>query len=198
MRRLVVAGVVTVAALLMMVTSAWAEPSTYCVKATKVKPPKPAKAHYTGDFEDKACTVANAAGEGKYDSIKPSTFTESEESELKELLKGKNRLTWKGQWSNGTTYAKADAVRWKGSSYISTEDSNTGQEPSGESSPGWELLAGEGGQGPEGKQGPAGKDGVEGKEGLAGKDGKQGAEGKEGPATVKKGRQVKRQRRAGG
>ncbi len=156
-------GMVALAAVL--AGSASAEPATYCVKATKVKPPKPAKAHYTGAFSDKACTVANAAGEGKYDAIKPSTFSESEENELKQLLKGKNRLTWKGQWSGATTYAKSDAVRWNGSSYISTEDSNTGQEPTGEASPGWELLAGKGDPGAEGKEGKAGAEGKEGPEG---------------------------------
>ena len=38
-------GVLLAAALLMMVGDAWAEPATTCVKATKVKPPKPAKPH---------------------------------------------------------------------------------------------------------------------------------------------------------
>ena len=41
--------------------------STHCVKATKVKPPKPAKAHYTGGYTNKECTVASASHEGEYE-----------------------------------------------------------------------------------------------------------------------------------
>jgi hypothetical protein len=65
-------------------SSAWAEPSTYCVKATKVLTPKK---HFTGGFNDKGCTSVNGTHEGKFEKIKPSSFTEAEEQELKALLK---------------------------------------------------------------------------------------------------------------
>jgi hypothetical protein len=62
--------------------SAWAEASTYCVKATKVTTPKK---HYTGGWNDKNCTAVNATHEGKYDKL--ASFSESEEQQLKALLK---------------------------------------------------------------------------------------------------------------
>ena len=62
-------GVVLAAAFLTMTGSAWAEAATHCVKATKVKPPRPAKAHYTGGFTNKECTVASASHEGDYEKL---------------------------------------------------------------------------------------------------------------------------------
>lgn len=66
-------------------TSAWAAPATTCVKATKVKPPKPGKTHYTGGYTEKGCATVSATHEGEYEKL--SDFSESEEHELKELLK---------------------------------------------------------------------------------------------------------------
>jgi hypothetical protein len=70
-------------------SSAWAEPSTYCVKATKVSKIISGKTKhvFTGGFNDKGCTSVNGTHEGKFDKIKPSSFTEAEEQELKALLK---------------------------------------------------------------------------------------------------------------
>src|SRR6516165_194907 len=49
--------------------SAWAEPSTYCVKATKVTKIISGKTKHvcTGAFNDKGCTSVNATNEGKFD-----------------------------------------------------------------------------------------------------------------------------------
>ena len=63
-----VVALVLVAAL-MAAVSAQADPATTCVKATKVKPPKPAKPHYTGGWSDKACTAAEGKHEGKYEKL---------------------------------------------------------------------------------------------------------------------------------
>ena len=82
--KLSVVALVLVAALVAAV-SAQADPATTCVKATKVKPPKPAKPHYTGGYEDKACAAASGKHEGKYEKL--AAFSESEEQELKALLK---------------------------------------------------------------------------------------------------------------
>src|ERR1700736_4680203 len=64
--------------------SAWAEASTYCVKATKVATPKK---HYTGGRTNATCTAASATHEGKYEKITPSSLSEGEQQELKALLK---------------------------------------------------------------------------------------------------------------
>ena len=67
--------------------SAWAEPSTYCVKATKVTKFISGKTKhvFTGAFNDKGCTSVNATNEGKFDKL--ASFTAPEEAELKALLK---------------------------------------------------------------------------------------------------------------
>ena len=67
--------------------SAWAEPSTYCVKATKVTKIISGKTKhvFTGAFNDKGCTSVNATNEGKFDKL--ASFTAPEEAELKALLK---------------------------------------------------------------------------------------------------------------
>lgn len=88
MRRLCVIGLGVVVAAMLAATvtaSAWAEAATTCVKATKVKPAKPAKAHFTGGYNNKDCTEANATHEGKYEKL--ADFSESEEQQLKALLK---------------------------------------------------------------------------------------------------------------
>jgi hypothetical protein len=63
-------------------TSARAEASTHCVKATKTTT-KPK--HSTGGWTDKACTAVSATHEGKYERL--ASFSESEEQQLKALLK---------------------------------------------------------------------------------------------------------------
>jgi hypothetical protein len=62
--------------------SAFAEPATTCVKATKVLTPKK---HYTGGWTNKSCTATSATHEGKYEKL--ADFSESEEAQLKALLK---------------------------------------------------------------------------------------------------------------
>lgn len=65
----------------------------------------------------------------------------------------KGEVTWRGAWAGGTTYAKGDAVREGGTSYVSTKTANTGHEPKllGEW---WEVLAEKGATGAEGAAGP--------------------------------------------
>jgi len=72
-------------AVLLAAANAQAAPATLCVKATKVKPPKPEKPHYTGGWSDKACTATEGKHEGKYEKL--AAFSESEEAQLKALLK---------------------------------------------------------------------------------------------------------------
>jgi len=53
---------------------------------------------------------------------------------------GTTTITWMGAWAVGTGYALNDAVSYNGSSYISLQNSNTGNEP--DTSPTyWTLLA---------------------------------------------------------
>jgi hypothetical protein len=63
---------------------AYAEAATTCVKATKVTPPKPAKAHYTGGYSDKGCTEVNATHEGKYEKL--ADLSAEQESKIAALL----------------------------------------------------------------------------------------------------------------
>jgi hypothetical protein len=79
MRRIGMAGVVLAAAFLTMAGSASAEPATHCVKATKV-----GKKH-TGGWTNASCTAVSPTHEGKYDKL--ASFTESEEAQLKAILK---------------------------------------------------------------------------------------------------------------
>jgi hypothetical protein len=80
-RAIVLGGLATLTVLL-GASSAWAEPATFCVKATKVSTPKK---HYTGGWNDSHCTSVNATHEGKYEKL--ASLTGSEEQELKALLK---------------------------------------------------------------------------------------------------------------
>jgi hypothetical protein len=63
-------------------SSAWAEPSTHCVKATKVSKIISGKTKhvFTGGWNDKGCTSVNATYEGKFEKL--ASFTESEEAQL--------------------------------------------------------------------------------------------------------------------
>jgi hypothetical protein len=51
--------------------SAWAQPSTYCVKATKVSKIISGKTKhvFTGGFNDKGCASVNATHEGKFEKL---------------------------------------------------------------------------------------------------------------------------------
>jgi len=51
------------------------------------------------------------------------------------------REGWKGEWLIGTTYAENEKVQYLGSSYISLQDSNTGQNPIVPLSAFWDLIA---------------------------------------------------------
>ena len=82
LRALVLGGLAALMAVAFGAASAWAEPSTYCVKATKVLTPKK---HFTGGFNDKGCTSVNATHEGKFEKL--ASFTAPEEAQLKALLK---------------------------------------------------------------------------------------------------------------
>lgn len=82
LRLLLLGGLGAITLVALGVQSAWAEPATTCVKATKVTTPKK---HYTGGYNDKACTSPNATHEGKYEKL--ADFSTSEEQELKALLK---------------------------------------------------------------------------------------------------------------
>ncbi len=62
--------------------AAAAIPATTCVKATKVTPPKPAKAHYTGGFVNSSCSEPSATGEGKYERLQTPEEFQALEGEL--------------------------------------------------------------------------------------------------------------------
>jgi hypothetical protein len=85
MRRVRSVAAATVAAMAVSALTAggaWAEASTFCVKATKTATtPK----HYTGGWTNKECTTVSATHEGKYEKL--PDISESEQTELKELLK---------------------------------------------------------------------------------------------------------------
>ncbi len=62
---------------------------------------------------------------------------------------------WKGAWDNSATYAMGDSVSRDGSSWISLQDTNTGNDPS--SSPSWwDVIAAEGSAGTPGAGVPTG------------------------------------------
>lgn len=82
LRAIVLGGLVAVTVMALGADSAFAEPATTCVKATKVLTPKK---HYTGGWTDKSCTETSATHEGKYEKL--ADFSESEETQLKALLK---------------------------------------------------------------------------------------------------------------
>jgi hypothetical protein len=80
-RAIALGGLVALMLVAFGAASAWAEASTYCVKATKV-----GKKH-TGGWTNSTCTAVSATHEGKYEKITPSSLSESEQQELKALLK---------------------------------------------------------------------------------------------------------------
>jgi hypothetical protein len=82
LRAIVLGGLAALMVVAFGASSAWAEPSTYCVKATKVLTPKK---HFTGGFNDKGCTSVNGTHEGKFEKL--ASFTAPEEAQLKALLK---------------------------------------------------------------------------------------------------------------
>jgi uncharacterized protein (TIGR03437 family) len=94
-------------------------------------------------------------------------------------------LNWKGVWDGSITYGKNDATEFGGTSYISTQPSNTTHRP--DLSPGyWDILAQigltgiSGPAGPPGARGPAGPAGMTGPTGSIGPPGSTGATGANG------------------
>jgi hypothetical protein len=88
-------------------------------------------------------------------------------------------VTFKGTWSNLTTYATGDAVFFNGSSYISLSGGNTGNTPS--NGVPWALLAQQGSAGAVGSTGPQGPQGIQGIQGIQGVQGNTGSAGAAGP-----------------
>ncbi|HEY5999197.1 MAG TPA: hypothetical protein VI078_07835 [bacterium] len=87
-------------------------------------------------------------------------------------------VTFLGAWSAGTTYAMGDAVGFAGSSFISLQNANVGNQP--DLSPSfWALLAGQGSTGATGATGPTGPQGAQ---GTTGPTGATGVTGPQGPA----------------
>ena len=92
---------------------------------------------------------------------------------------GATGLNWQSApWSSGTTYNLDDAVFYNGSSYVSLQGSNTGNEPDTSASF-WSLLAQ---QGATGATGTAGSNGAAGATGATGATGPSGADGVNGAA----------------
>lgn len=99
-------------------------------------------------------------------------------------------VNFRGTWVSATQYATGDAVFYNGSSYISLQSSNTGNQP--DTTPAqWSLLAEQGAigatgavgpQGIQGVSGPVGPIGPAGSTGLQGPMGLTGATGATGPA----------------
>jgi hypothetical protein len=78
-RAIVLGGLAALVMVAFGAASAWAEASTHCVKATKVGK------KFTGGWNNTNCTAVNATHEGKYEKL--ASFSESEEQQLKALLK---------------------------------------------------------------------------------------------------------------
>ena len=97
---------------------------------------------------------------------------------------GATGLNWQSApWSSGTTYNLNDAVFYNGSSYVSLQGSNTGNEPD-TSATFWSLLAQQGATGATGaagSNGAAGATGATGANGATGATGPSGADGVNGP-----------------
>ena len=64
--------------------------------------------------------------------------------------------TWRGPWDNSATYEMGDGVEHEGSSYISLQDDNTGNEPEVGGTDFWDLMALKGADGDPGVGVPAG------------------------------------------
>lgn len=91
-------------------------------------------------------------------------------------------VSFRSTWSNATQYAIGDAVFYNGSSYISLQNANTGNQP--DTTPAqWSLLAEQGATGvpgPIGPQGFIGPQGIQGAQGPIGPTGSAGATGAQG------------------
>jgi hypothetical protein len=87
MHKLIMLAVAGLLSLEFGAQSAWAEPSTHCVKATKVSKVISGKIKhvFTGGWTDSHCTSVSATHEGKFEKL--ASFSESEEAQLKALLK---------------------------------------------------------------------------------------------------------------
>jgi hypothetical protein len=80
-------------------------------------------------------------------------------------------VTWRGAWSNSSSYLKDDAVNYQGNSYIANS-SNTNKTPG--TDPEWDLWIAKGEQGIQGIQGLKGD---RGEQGIQGPKGEQGIPG---------------------
>lgn len=85
-------------------------------------------------------------------------------------------VSFQGAWSNATAYSTGDAVSYNGSSYISLQNANTGNNPATVSAE-WSLLAQQGATGATGMIGPQGVQGVQGVQGPIGPIGPAGPQG---------------------
>src|SRR5258707_9519061 len=90
--------------------------------------------------------------------------------------------TFKGAWSNATTYATGDAVSFNGSSYVSLANSNLDNQPDTNPSQ-WASLAQQGITGAIGATGATGAQGPIGLTGVTGATGPQGLIGTAGAAA---------------
>ncbi|HXB64331.1 MAG TPA: hypothetical protein VNV42_05575 [Solirubrobacteraceae bacterium] len=85
-------------------------------------------------------------------------------------------VDFRGAWEGGHIYAVGDAVSFDGSSYVSLEPSNQGNDPATHPSS-WALLAERGAEGPHGATGSTGLTGATGAAGATGASGPVGATG---------------------
>lgn len=92
---------------------------------------------------------------------------------------GASNVTYRGTWSNATSYVLGDLVTYSGTGYIA-KASNTNVTPGENAS--WSLFVQQGATGPAGPAGPTGATGPTGPKGDTGAAGATGATGATGPA----------------
>jgi hypothetical protein len=88
-------------------------------------------------------------------------------------------VSFRGTWSNSTTYSTGDVVFFNGSAYIAIVGSNLNHQPD-VSPTQWSLLAQQGSAGSTGATGPQGSQGLQGVAGAQGPSGPTGATGAQG------------------
>ena len=79
-----------------------------------------------------ATSASNAA------TSETNAATSAAEAEAQAIIA---REGWEGEWYAGTTYAENEKVQYQGSSYISLQDSNTGNTPEVGGTAWWDLIA---------------------------------------------------------
>jgi collagen type VII alpha len=90
-------------------------------------------------------------------------------------------FSWQGAWDIAAVYIQNQIVEFNGSSYISLQNANVGNNPFGATAY-WHLLASKGVQGDTGPAGATGATGAKGDKGDQGIQGVAGDDGPEGPA----------------